>query len=64
MLSTRLVRRLKVVALMASLAAAATMSGVGCSLTDIRDNIVAGSLDFVSDTANSFWANLFAAGGA
>lgn len=59
--SMRLFRRLKMLALVVALAAAGTVPGLGCSLADIRENIVAGSLDYVSSAATSFWANLIAA---
>ena len=61
MLGTRLFQKVKVMALTASVVAMGALSGVGCSLNDIRDNVIAGSLDYVSDSANSFWANLLRA---
>ncbi len=60
MRSTTLGRKLKIMVLAASLTVMGTMSGLGCSLEDIRDNIVAGSLDYVSSSANAFWVNLIA----
>jgi len=51
---TRLVRSTKL-GLMAATLAAGTVFGASCGLSDIKDNLVAGSLNFVKSYTADAW---------
>ncbi len=50
----RFLRKAKM-ATLAALMAGGTMLGSACTLEDLRDNVVAGSLLYVKGEATSFW---------
>ena len=54
MISTRFVRRTKLVAL-TTLLAGGTVFGSMCTSKDIQKNVVAGTLNYVKGGATSFW---------
>jgi glyoxylate carboligase len=61
MLSTRVLRRAKKLAMVVTVAASGTLLGWGCTLEDIQHNIVAGTLGYIQASTTSFWSNLIAA---
>ena len=58
MIRARTLRRLKIVAMTACTIMAGTVFAATCTLTDIRDNMVAGSLTAVKNYVSGFWGTL------
>lgn len=58
MIRARTLFRLKITAMTLCTLMAGTVFAASCTLTDIRDNIVAGSLGAVKAYTQSFWTTL------
>jgi hypothetical protein len=58
MIRARTLLRLKIVAMTICMLAAGTVFNASCTMTDIRDNIVAGNLAAVKSYTTSFWTTL------
>jgi hypothetical protein len=54
MLGTRYLRRVKV-ATLTMLTAGSMLYAWGCTLSDVRSNVIAGTLGFVENSAYAFW---------
>jgi hypothetical protein len=58
MIRARTFHRLKIVAMTACSLMAGTVFAATCTMTDIRDNMVAGSLTAVKNYVTGFWGTL------
>lgn len=58
MIRARTLLRLKIVAMTICMLAAGTVFNASCTMTDIRDNIVSGSLTAVKNYTTTFWTTL------